>query len=583
LPNQSLTLETYVGSNAVHRLPAAMNVLIKQRLNGHYYVTFTYPRLPDDDERYGALIERNHIVMPDNVSDAAAGQRFVIKSVSEIRSGARVYKQVEAHHVAFELGRYYLDSYTDFAASVSPASLLTQIGNNTPFTMAISGSFTAQDVWDFGEVRKNAALEYVRTTFEADLEYDNYEITLTTRAGANRGASVRYRKNLAGITRKSHDMERITRLYGYGKNGLTIEGYSGYTTKYIDSVYFDENHPYEGSVTFSDIDTQAGLLTAMQKHLREYELPAVSYDIDFVQLEKADPSATSDIIHTVGDTVTVYDDDLGYHFDARVTEYDRYPFEPRKARVTLANFRELTASDYVWKATVGGQQAIKYTNKHAVMKGVKYDDSITLVDGMGMAVSDDLDRIRVRLGQVAAGEYGMTLYNKAGTRTLWLDATTGDAVFAGNVIGASIFGSNFRTNAGSYPYVELSSDNNVFKAAKSASGYYEIVADPSSYASPVIYHTDGTAMALTGVLSGNYFSLVSGGNYDIGASSGAFRVNSDTVSVTANQTNFNSHIFVPSSKNLVLGGTSNLLFGSMTLSSILNSIFYRLDALEAAI
>src|SRR5690606_33792709 len=103
------------------------------------------------------------------------------------------------------------------------------------------------------------------------------------------------------------------------------------------------------------------------------------------------------------------------------------------------------------------------TSKNAVLKGVKYDDSITLVDGMGMAVSDDLDRIRVRLGQVAAGEYGMTLYNKAGDRTIWQDADSGDAMFRG-IITAS----TFRTNPDSYPYIELSSETDVFRAAKSA-------------------------------------------------------------------------------------------------------------------
>src|SRR5690606_21036807 len=45
-----------------------------------------------------------------------------------------------------------------------------------------------------------------------------------------------------------------------------------------------------------------------------------------------------------------------------------------------------------------------------------------------------------------------------------LEAASG--TFTGDIIGAGIFGSNFRTNFGSYPYVELSSTDNVFKAAK---------------------------------------------------------------------------------------------------------------------
>jgi len=511
--------------------------------------------------------------------DSAAGQRFVIKSVNEVRSGVRIYKQVEAHHVAFELNRYYLDEYIDFEAARPPEYLLAKLGNNTPFTMRLVGNFAAQDVWEFGEKRKHTLLNEVRTIYDGELSYDNYTITLTTRAGGNYGATVRYRKNLSGITRKSHDMERVTRLYGYGKNGLTIEGYVGHTTKYIDSQYFDAAHPYEDSVTFADIDTQAALLAAMQKYLRDNELPKVSYDIDFVQLEKVDPEFNADAIRGVGDTVTVYDSELGYHFDARVVDYERYPFEPKKARVVLANFREFTTSDYVWQATVGSQKAIKYTSKNAVLKGVKYDDSITLVDGMGMAVSDDFERIRVRLGQVAAGEYGMTLYNKAGEKTLWLDATTGDARFAGRVEG-----SDFITNPDAYPRVELTSNNNVFKAAKSETAYIEIEANPVSYAAPIIKHVDGSLVVYTGAMGGSYFSLVSNGNYDISANDGTLRLNGNAAQVTT-PTFFTiqSDMTLPSGKNFWLSSTSQIIFGGQTLGSIIGSLSSRISALEDAV
>jgi|GEM_PF-6797034 len=99
--------------------------------------------------------------------------------------------------------------------------------------------------------------------------------------------------------------------------------------------------------------------------------------------------------------------------------------------------------------------------------------------------------------------------------------------------GGHLYGSTFRTNVGGYPYCEISSTDNIFKAAKSENSYYEIVANPGSYASPVVYHTDGTAMALTGMMSGDYFVLVSGGNFDIGAQDGTLRL-------AANEIIFNS-------------------------------------------
>ena|GEM_PF-3791191 len=495
-----LELHTVVGTNARHILAAAAEVCVRETLNGQYYVTFTYPRLPDDNERYETLIERNQIRFPTDIIDkGVAGQTFVIKRVDEERRGLRIFKRIEAHHVAFELNRYFLDDYVDFAANKEPAYLLAKLGNNTPFTMAVEGSFDNQDVFDFGEKRKHTLLDEVRTLYDGELAYNNYNITLTTRAGGNYGSTVRYRKNLAGITRKSHEMERVTRLYGYGKAGLTIEGYGGHTVKYIDSTYIDPAHIYEDSVDFPDIDDQAALLAAMQRHLATVELPKVSYEIDFVQLEKVDAEFTAEAIRGVGDTVTVKDESLGYHFDARVVYYERYPFEPKKARVTLANFRELSVSDYVWQASVGSKRAMIYTSENAVLRGIKYDDSITLVDGYGMAVSDELNRVRVRLGQTGPGEYGLAAYNKAGAKTIWLDATTGDGRFSGKIVAGEIEGGTITgatingttINGGSingstliggtistrltYPRIELSSAGNLLSAYYDANNYVGIM------------------------------------------------------------------------------------------------------------
>ncbi|MHA7962889.1 phage tail spike protein [Paenibacillus sp. CAU 1782] len=525
-------------------LAAATDVCVKETLNGQFYVTFSYPRLPDDKSRYDAIKEAAEVRFPGDMTDRGiAGQYFVIKSVNEERRGLRVYKRVEAHHLAFELNRYYLDDYVDFLATQPPTYQLGLIANGTPFTFAVEGSFASDDVFEFGEKRKFDLLGEVRTLYNGELTYNNTDITLTTRRGGNYGVEIRYRKNLTGITRKSHDMERITRLYGYGKNGLTIEGLPGHPVKYIDSEYIDTGHVYEGSVEFAEIEDQARLLAEMQKYLKTVELPKVSYEVDFVELEKLDDDFRAEAIRDVGDTVTIIDESMGYRFDARVTEYERYPFEPKRARVVLANFRELKTADYVFQATVGSKRAITYTSKNAVLKGVKYDDSVTLVDGFGMRVSDDMNRTMVRLGQTAPGEYGLALYNKAGVRTIWQDAATGNAYFSGTlqaangnftghitalsgtiggwsintgslsgsgqIIGGSIIGSSLAgtiitgslvqtAGAGAYPRAEMSNTASMFKVESSATAMIEMRAfgSPTSVSS-LLFRNNGNTVGMT--------------------------------------------------------------------------------------
>lgn len=476
-------LELYDGDKRLAFLLNATSIVVKESLNGENYVQFVYPRLEDDLHRYGMLTEQLDLVFPVEVEK---GQRYTIHSVEEVRQGRKMYKVIEAQHVAFNLGGYFYDDYIDFAAAKRIEDMLTILGANTPYSFYVEGNFEPQDIFDWGEKRKIELLHELRELYNAELSFDNYDITLTSRKGENHGALIQYRHNMKGIKRKSQDMERITRLYGYGKNGLTIEGYGGHAVKYIDSEYFDPSRPLMGKIELPEIDDKSRLLQEMQKYLRKNELPNVSYDVEFVQLEKIDHDLIDDKIHGVGDTVTVRDDVLGYSFEARVNSFERFPFDKKSGRVVLTNFREMKTSDYIFQATVGSKKAITFTNKNAVLKGVKYDDSITIVDGMGMAVSDDLDRIRVRMGQVEAGEYGLAMYNKAGAKTIWQDATTGDGRFSGRLIAASgsfsgsltasyfeggiIVGSYIATST-TYPRVEMSTTGNMFGAYQSASNY----------------------------------------------------------------------------------------------------------------
>src|SRR5690606_16289166 len=138
-----------------------------------------------------------------------------------------------------------------------------------------------------------------------------------------------------------------------------------------------------------------------------------------------------------------------------------------------------------------------------------------------------------------------------GQDALWFDIPSRKFKFSGEIEGSGIYGSTFRTNRGSYPYVELSSDSNVFRAAKSATSYIEIEANPDSYAAPITKNIDGNSAHYSGLMAGNYFSLVSNGDYDIGAQDGTLRLNGSSVQI-------NGSPIIVSSNNMQLTSTSNL-------------------------
>src|SRR5690606_36015818 len=92
---------------------------------------------------------------------------------------------------------------------------------------------------------------------------------------------------------------------------------------------------------------------------------------------------------------------------------------------------------------------------------------------------------------------------------------------------------------------------------------------------------DGNSAHYSGLMAGNYFSLVSNGDYDIGAQDGTLRLNGSSVQINGSPIIVSSNnMQLTSTSNLYLNGTNNIFFGSMSLSSILSGINARLSALE---
>lgn len=146
-------------------------------------------------------------------------------------------------------------------------------------------------------------------------------------------------------------------------------------------------------------------------------------------------------------------------------------------------------------------------------------------------------------------------------------------------VGGHLYGSMFRTNRGGYPYCEISSTDNIFKAAKSDTSYIAIEADPSSYASPIIRHVSDGTSAFTGIQAGGYFSLVAGGNYDIGANDGALRMKANSATITTDTgLTIDSDVTLPAGHTLRLSGANDLYVGSQTLNYYLVDIYSRLAA-----
>lgn len=178
-----------------------------------------------------------------------------------------------------------------------------------------------------------------------ELSFDATEqrhVWISAQVGVNRGLSFRYRRNLETVKRRAIPPS-ATRVYAYGRDGLTIADQNGGVEYIEDYTYYTDQglslpvaqQRYRKDYLISDdtfIDSLS-LYNAAVLELAARSQPIVTYEMEVVDLSKLTGIVEGDF--KCGDTVGVQDDVLGFDVDARVSRRLRYPYEPFRDRVEL--------------------------------------------------------------------------------------------------------------------------------------------------------------------------------------------------------------------------------------------------------
>lgn len=295
-----------------------------ERINGEYVCTFSIPLL---DEKFGEIREENIIKV--------YGRLFTIRTVTEQRTeNDELLAHVEAEHVSTELLGEYIDRIALTAVTAQTALDAVLAGSR------FSGSaLSMPGTYDFSVEGKNAVwgLNHLLALTDGELRRNNFTIELRTQIGSNNGVMFRYRKNIRSIRRTVDTKGVITRLYVYGKDGIKVGP--------IDSPHIGQYpRPKVDTIAFPDVEDTTLLTDKGTAFLSTVDTPLVSYDVQIVELKAAVGYDESEGF-VLGDTVRVYDEDLGITVSARIVEYEEYPLEPERSRCTLANFLPDLADD----------------------------------------------------------------------------------------------------------------------------------------------------------------------------------------------------------------------------------------------
>lgn len=365
---------------------------------------------------YAEYIEQDYIVV---ATTKYGDQPFRIKNITIENEKI----SFTANHVGYDTKNYLVKSSTSTGKTASQC-LSFLIGNtfdSTPFSVYsdIAGTKTIT----FENITLYEALLQSQEVYGGYLDFDGWQIRLTTTLGADRGIVIEYGKNLASAKVVEDWSNVCTKLVPIGKDGLKIPGES-----ITASVTYPI--PYTRSVNF-DTDNVTQLQTLAQAYLNENQLPKVNYVVE---------STIQNVF--INDTIVVKSDQ--FTLNANVLSYTYNMMTGLNEKVEFGNYRATVQSYFS-----------------------SIQNRMTDIDNKVIAVGDITQQQTELIN--AAGEYGYCI--KTENEMYFVDTLPKEN--ATNVLRMNVAGIGFSTSGINGPYTTAWTIDGKFNADYIKSGTIE--------------------------------------------------------------------------------------------------------------
>ena len=280
------------------------------------------------DEDY-PLIQEESSIKEESDGQACA---YLVKAIDAGKNVANVKCQIDLDEWKSVMTVSYDSGSNTFPAivnSVKPTGWT--VVNNSGMVNARTIKLDAATPYD--------VLEQCRSTFSgATFRFDNIakKITLVNmNAGQNLGAFVTRDLNLKEDNYKGKSSTFATRLYAYGKDGMSFASINGgkpyidnntYSSRVICAYWKDERYT-----------VAQNLLADAQAKLAEMAVPQRSFDCSVVDLAKTNPAKYSELDFVLFSFVGLIDQTRsGTKINHQVVERWLYPYYPEKNKVVLS-------------------------------------------------------------------------------------------------------------------------------------------------------------------------------------------------------------------------------------------------------
>ena len=177
----------------------------------------------------------------------------------------------------------------------------------------------------------------IANAYDCEVTFDSLRhlISLHQKQGADRGVYFAEQLNLVQLQIQGNSRDYITRLLPLGKDGMTVAPINGgdpfihnyqYSKKDISAYWIDNRYTLK-----------ADLLADAKERLDYLSKPTVAYSADIIDLAKASDGKWSVLDFALGDWITLVSESTGVREQQRIVKLNRYPDEPDKTTVELAN------------------------------------------------------------------------------------------------------------------------------------------------------------------------------------------------------------------------------------------------------
>ena len=326
----------------------AKEAIVTEELNGSYELSLTIANAEPANRQLKNLINFNIIKAP----TPRGNQLFRIYQVKKNMTGQL---HVNARHIFYD-GLYNMVNTTGGSSSIDTAVKNIYLG--AAQSSRFNASSNMQRIVNYEYKNSNVVNCFlgkgglIEALGEGELLRDNFNISLQTNIGANRGFKVRYRKNLTGLDVEDNIQNIITMIkpLATSENGNDLYLPETYVISPTAGNYFMPIYGILGCKDIkagkADYPTTAEAFTAMRQRAATFfanggDKPLVNAKINFIllgdTLEYAEFKALEQIY--LGDIVTTTYPELDFEMESKCIKYIYDALMERYISIELGTFR----------------------------------------------------------------------------------------------------------------------------------------------------------------------------------------------------------------------------------------------------